>query len=331
MIATRRFGTHEGREVTEAVLESPQAEVRILSYGAVVRDWRVGGAPMVLGFERFEDYPAHSRSFGIVAGRVANRIAGARFMLGGETWRLAANNGPNHLHGGAIGLGRRIWDMETDRAANAVRLRYLSPEREEGYPGAVAFTVTYRLDGARLVCTMEGVPDRPTPINLAQHSYYNLGPGGDVFDHTLVIDAPQITPVDDALIPTGEIAAVAGTRFDFTLPRRMGDADPDRRGYDQNYVLRDGRDPGVPVAAVTGHGRRLRVWTDQPGLQLFTAATLDVPVPGLDGRRYGPFAGLCLEAQNFPDAVNRAQFPSAIRTPETPYRQETTVEIVPID
>jgi aldose 1-epimerase len=335
MIATRVFGRHEGREVVEAVLESGPARVAILNYGCVVRDWRLGGrlggAPMVLGFERFEDYPLHSRSFGIVAGRVANRIARGRFTLDGQEYRLATNNGANHLHGGAIGLGRRVWTLETDTAANAVRLVYDSPDGEEGYPGRVRFTVTFRLDGTRLSCEMRGVPDRRTPINLAQHSYYNIGDGQDVLDHRLAIDAEGYTPVDAGLIPTGEILPVAGTRFDFTRPRRIAEADADGAGHDHNFVLRAGRDRTRPAAEVraeiAGGARVLRLWTDRPGLQLYTARPLAVPVPGLDGRRYGSCAGLCLEAQHFPDALNRPAWPSIVRSPEYPYRQWLAVDI----
>lgn len=329
MIATRVFGRHDGAEVREAVLESPTARVAILSYGCVVRDWRREGVPMVLGFERFEDYPLHSRSFGIVAGRVANRIAGGRFTLGGREYRLATNNGPNHLHGGTVGLGRRVWAMETDSAANAVRLSYLSPDGEEGYPGTVAFAVTYALAGDRLTCAMEGVPDRPSPVNLAQHSYYNLAGSGDVRGHVLRIDADHVTPTDAGLIPTGALLPVAGTRFDFRSPRPYEAADAEREGHDINYVLRPGRDPAAPAAEVEAAGRRLRLWTGEPGLQLYTAAKLDVAVPGLDGLRYGAFAGLCLEAQHWPDAVNRPEFPGVIRAPEAPYRQELVVEIAP--
>ena len=163
-----------------------------------------------LGFPSFEDYVRHSQSHGIIAGRVANRTAGARFVLDGAEYRLTANHGAHHLHGGAVGLGRRIWEMETDDAANAVHLLYASPDGEEGYPGAVDFEVTFRLEGARLICAMSGVPDRPTPVNLAQHSYYNLGGGGDVLDHEVEIVASWYTPTGPDLIPDGTIAPVAG-------------------------------------------------------------------------------------------------------------------------
>ncbi len=329
MIETREFGRLERREVREAVLETAAARVAVLSYGCVVRDWRVAGAPMVLGFDRFEDYPAHSRAFGIIAGRVANRTARGRFRLNGVDHQLPVNNGPNHLHGGVLGLGRRIWEMETDDRANAVRLRYASPDGEEGYPGAVDFAVTIRLSGARLSFEMEGRPDRPTPVNLAQHNYYSLG-CADVLGCEVEIRADRCTPVDATLIPTGEIAPVAGGPLDFRRARRMADAAGAPVPIDLNLVLEEGRDLAAPAAEVFApeSGRRLRLWTDQPGLQVYNAPEMDMPVPGLDGRRYGPYAGLCLEAQHFPDSLNKPAFPSIIATPDAPYRQVTSVEIV---
>jgi aldose 1-epimerase len=329
----RVFGRHEGRDVTEIVLESADAAVAILNYGCVLRDWRVdaGGRalPMTLGFAEFDAYVHHSRSFGIIAGRVANRTKRGRFRLDGREWQLSINHGENHLHGGTLGLGRRLWAMEGDGAREAVELRYHSPEGEEGYPGAVDFAVSFRLEGARLIVEMDGHPDRPTPINLAQHSYYNLGGGGDVLDHVLWVDAPEHTPVGADLIPDGTIRAVEGSHLDFTDPRSIDASDPDRIGLDNNLVLRAGRNPAEPAAWATcpRSGLRLRLWTDQPGLQVFDAAKMSIAVPGLDGLRYGPYGGLCLEAQHFPDSLNNPDWPSIVRTPEAPYRQRLEVEI----
>ena len=246
----RLFGrTEDGRAVEEVVLESADAAVAVLSYGCVVRDWRVdspgGSLPMVLGFPRIEDYERHSASHGAVVGRVANRIAGSRFTLDGTIYQLTPSEGPNQLHGGAVGLGRRVWRMEVDSSAGVVQLVYTSPDGEEGYPGAVDFAVTFRLEGPRLVCEMRGVPDRPTPINLANHSYYNLGGVGTVQDHLLWVDAEAYTPTDDALIPSGEIRPVEGTELDFTAEREIGDT-----RLDVNLVLREGRDTKRPAARV---------------------------------------------------------------------------------
>ncbi len=332
---TSQFGRLDGRRVEEATLRSAEAEVRVLGYGAIVRDWRVDGdgrtLPAVLGFGSLEDYVRHSRSHGIVAGRVANRTANGRFELEGKSYQLTPNEGPHHLHGGAVGLGRRLWEMDTDASAEAVHLRYFSPDGEEGYPGAVEFRVTYRLEGMRLVVEMSGAPDRPTPINLAQHNYYNLGGGGDVLDHRLWVAAEEYTETDAALIPTGRLAPVEGTALDFRAPRAIGEAAPEVRSLDDNLVLDAARDPSRPSATVEcpRTGLTLRLWTREPGLQVFNAATQSIAAVGHDRARYGAFSGLCLEAQHFPDSLHHPDWPSILRTPEAPYFQRLEVEIGP--
>lgn len=332
----RIFGKHEGRDVTEITLESAEAAMSILNFGCVLRDWRVdgpsGSLPMVLGFESFEGYDRFSRSHGAIVGRIANRTAGAVFEINGRSYPLTRNHGPDkrhHIHGGATGLGRRLWDMEADSGAEAVHLRYVSPDGEEGYPGTVVFDVTYRLEGGRLTCAMRGMPDRPTPINLAHHAYFNLGGGGTVRDHVLFVDAAAFTPLDAEAIPLGTIEPVEGTHLDFREPRSIEESDPERRGIDNNYVLDPARDPAAPVAWAhcPRSARRLRVWTTEPGLQVFNAATMTVGAPGHDGERYGPFAGLCFEAQHFPDAMHNPDWPSILRAPEAPYAQDYVVEI----
>jgi aldose 1-epimerase len=326
----RPFGRDDsGRAVEEVVLESSHAAVSILSLGCILRDWRMdgrngGSLPMVLGFPRVEDYLRHARSHGQIVGRVANRTAGSGFELEGVDYALTPNEGANHLHGGAIGLGLRTWDMEVDSAAGSVALDYLSPDGEEGYPGAVAFRVSFRLEGPRLICEMSGHPDRPTPISLANHSYYNLGGSGTVKDHLLWLDAPDYTPTDAALIPTGEIRPVEGTPLDFTVEREIGDT-----RLDDNLVLRADRDRKQPAARVRcpRTGMRLEMWTDEPGVQVFDAPEMTIAAPGHDGQSYGPFAGLCLEAQHFPDSLHRPEWPSIIATPDAPYFQRLVVEI----
>ena len=335
MILTRKFGTHRGRDVIEATLRSKTAEVSILNYGCVVRDWRVhtenGVIPVVLGFDDFNYYPEHSPSFGIIAGRVANRTAKGKFSLDDVDYQLPTNDGENHLHGGQIGLGRRIWEMETDDANNSVRLKYQSEAGEEGYPAAVSFTVTFQLRENRLTCEMTGMPDAPTPINLAQHSYYNLNGFGKTRDHLVQIAARNYTPVDRTQIPTGEILPVKNTRFDFTSATSFSQNDPDKLGVDHNLVLDSERNPDNPAAIVYSlkSNLELRLWTGEPGLQLFNAPTMDLPVPGLNNEKYDPFAGLCLEAQHFPDSLNRPKWPSIICTPTAPYFQKLVVEIAP--
>ncbi len=311
-------------------LESADAAVSILSLGCIVRDWRIdaakGSMPVVLGFRSLEDYLHHARSHGALVGRVANRTAGSRFDLDEKTWELTPNEGRHHLHGGPGGLGSRIWEMEGDSASGTVQLAYASADGEEGYPGMVDFAVTFRLEGATLICEMRGVPDRPTPINLANHNYYNLGGGGTVQDHILWLAAPDYTPVDADLIPTGEIRPVEGTPLDFREAREIGDAD-----IDHNLVLDPERNKAKPSATVwcprTEVG--LSLVTAEPALQVFDAAQMEIAVPGLDGQRYGHFAGLCLEAQHFPDSLHQPEWPSIIRTPEAPYFQRLAVEIGP--
>jgi aldose 1-epimerase len=325
----RLFGRDEsGRAVEEVVLESPDAAVAILGYGCVVRDWRVdgprGSLPMVLGFPRFEDYRDHSRSHGAIVGRIANRTAGARFTMEGRTYLLTANEGRNHLHGGAVGLGRRIWQMETDSASGTLFLFYKSPDGEEGYPGTVDFAVTFRLEGPRLICEMAGTPDRPTPIALANHTYYNLGGGGTVNDHLLWVDAREYTPTNAELIPSGEIRPLEDTEVDFFTEREIGDTK-----LDVNVMLTPGRDRKRPAARAKcpRTGRQLELWTDEPGLQLFDASEMTIEVPGHDGQKYGPYAGLCLEAQHLPDSMHNPDWPSIVCTPENPYFQRLVVEI----
>lgn len=330
----RRFGQVDGREVSEITLESSEAAVSILNFGCVLRDWRVdgpkGSLPMTLGFPTIEDYLEHSRSHGAIVGRVANRIKGARFELEGKTYELTRNHGPglrHHIHGS---LGRRIWDMEGDSGTGVVHLSCRSPDGEDGYPGAIDFDVTYRLDGPRLVCEMRGRPDRPTPINLAHHAYFNLGGGGTVRDHVLWLDAAEYTPLDAENIPLGTIAPVEGTHLDFRTPREIEESDPERIGIDNNFVLREERDAEAAAAWATcpRTGRRIEIRTGEPGLQIFNAAKMTIGAKGHDGETYGNFAGLCFEAQHFPDAVHHPDWPSVIRTPDHPYHQRYVVDIL---
>ncbi len=325
----RQFGRDDaGRSVEEVVLESPDAAVAILNFGCVVRDWRVdgprGSLPMVLGFPRLEDYLHHSRSHGAIVGRVANRTAGSRFTLDGQSYALTPNDGANHLHGGAIGLGNRLWQMETDSASGTVYLFYKSPDGEEGYPGDVDFTVSLRLEGPRLICEMAGTPDRPTPISLANHNYYNLGGVGSVKDHVLWVDAHEFTPVGADLIPEGVIRPLAETDFDFSTEREIGDTK-----LDLNVVLDPARDRKRPAARARcpRTGCQLELWTDEPGIQLFDASEMTIAAPGHDGEHYGPFAGFCLEAQHFPNSLHQSEWPSIVCSPERPYFQRLVVEI----
>ncbi len=323
-------GRIDGQPLREAVLEQGEVRVTILSLGCITRDWRVRGRPMVLGFADPLHYLDNRFSFGVIAGRVANRTAHGRFMLDGRLVQLSRNHGAHHLHGGFRGLGRQNWRMESD-GSRAVQLRRRSPDGEEGYPGAVDFTLTIRLEGHRLHYDMQGLPDRPTPVNLAQHSYYNLAGGGPVLDHQLWIAASRYTPTDDAQLPSGEIRSVAGTRHDFTTPRTLAQSDPSGKGHDVNLVLDPDRDQAAPAAILRAPDRQfaLRLWTDQPGIQLYDAMHMGGCDGGHDGARHDRFHGLCLEPQHFPDSLNHPGFPSILCTPDAPYRQRLSVEIAP--
>lgn len=334
VIAIDQFGSYRGRRVDEAKLVSDTGvEISLFNWGVTVRDWRVPVGPqmrpVVLGFENFDDYPAHSPHFGSLAGRVANRIAGARFTLDGKTFTLPANEGPNCLHGGPDGLGRVVWEMEPDSRANAVRFTYLSKDGEMGFPGEVRIEAVYRLKGNRLSLDLSATTDRATPLSLVQHHYFDLGTGPDVLGHRVKIDASAYSAVDAALLPTGALLPVDGTPYDLRKGRTLRDGSGAPLDYDLNLVLSTGRDPREPAATIIGpdEALTLALFTDRPGLQLYNGVMTDCPVPGLEGRRYGRYSGLCLEDQKFPGALAHAHFPSIVITPDAPYRHSCAIEI----
>lgn len=333
-IVTTRFGDFEGKRVDQFRLRSDSgSEVDIINYGVAVRDWRVpvDGAPrtVVLGFDNFPAYVAHSPHLGSLAGRVANRIRGASFELDGVTHRVAANAGADCLHGGPQGLGMVLWDAEPDEANNAVVFTHFSPDGAMGFPGNVNFKAVYRLAGSRLRLELSATTDRKTPISLVQHQYFNLGTGPDVLDHVFQINANAYTETSEQLIPTGVIRPVEGTPYDLKTPRTLRDAAGRGLDYDLNLVLDPDRDLADPIATVKGPdgALTLKLWTDRPGVQFYNAVTTDIPVPGLGGRRYGRHSGFCLEDQAFPDAVHHSHFPSVWYSPDRPYSHWCEVEI----
>lgn len=320
-----------GGQIQRVVLEEGAQEVCLLSLGVALQDWRIahGGVdqPVVLGLDDPLDYLANSRYLGVIVGRVANRIGGARFTLDGQAYTLPANEGANMLHGGAGGLSQRNMAVELDTAANAARFTYRSPEGEEGFPGVAEFAITVALKGGRLRYEMRATVDRPTPICLAQHAYYNLMGEGPIWDHQLYLDGGEWTPVAEDLIPTGEVAPLPA-HMDYRQPAVMRARDPELKGMDGNILLRAGRDPAQPAARLTApNGLSLALITDQPAIQTYTASALGDIHGGLDGRSYHPFGGLCLEPQNSPDSVNKPQFPSIIATPDQPYLQVLELEL----
>ncbi|KKB10796.1 aldose epimerase [Devosia geojensis] len=334
-IAVSTFGDFNGRRVDQFHLKSDTGvEVDIIGYGVVVRDWRVpvagGLRSVVLGFEDFAPYPEHSPHFGSLAGRVANRIKDASFELDGKTYRLPANAGALHLHGGPEGLGRQVWQGEVDEANNTVRFTHFSPDGAMGYPGNVNFEAYYTLSGNRLKLELRATTDTATPISLVQHQYFNLGTGADVLDHTIQVNSSAYTELGkDDLCPTGAILPSRGTQYDLRQPRTMRDASGNPVDYDIGMVLDTGRSHEDPVATVRGPdgALTLKLWTDRPGLQVYNSVWTDIPVPGLNGKRYGKHAGFCLEDQSFADAVHNPHFPNIIHSPERPYSHWCDIEI----
>jgi aldose 1-epimerase len=336
------FGvTPEGTRVARHVLDNGRGlRARVLTYGGVLQtlelpDRHGRPANVVLGCASLDDYVGKSRYFGAIIGRYGNRIAGGRFRIGGTEYRLPRNNGPHSLHGGERGFDKRVWAV-TAAGDQDLSLAYVSADGEEGYPGTLHATVTYTLtDDDALRIDYRATTDRPTVVNLTNHSYFNLaGEGsGDVYGHLLTLNAGRYTPVGPGLIPTGELAPVAGTPFDFTRPHpigeRIGDRDPQLLmglGYDHNFVL-DQESPGrLGLAARVeepASGRVMEVLTTEPGVQFYSGNMLDGSVTGPAGRPYGRGAGLCLETQHFPDSPNQPHFPSVVLRPGEDYTSTT--------
>jgi aldose 1-epimerase len=307
--------------------------LELISYGAAVKSMAVpdrhGTVEVItLGFPDLAGYLQRHPYFGSTVGRFVNRIAGARFTLDGVTYRLAANDGPNHLHGGATGFDRVVWDPEPFEGdgRTGVRFRYVSPDGEEGYPGRLAVEATYELsDADELTMSYRAKSDAPTPVNLANHTYWNLAGRGTILDHEVEIEADHYLPVDATQIPTGEVAPVAGTAMDFTSAKPVGrdleDVPGDRVGYDFCYVLRH-RSRLARAAVVTepASGRVMEVSTTQPGIQFYSGNKLTGFEPSGGYRRH---AGLCLETQHFPDSPNQPQFPSTVLAPGEEYAHVT--------
>jgi aldose 1-epimerase len=284
---------------------------------------------IVLGYESLDSYIKNSPYFGSIVGRYGNRIAKGLFTLDGVTYKLAVNNGQNHLHGGSKGFDKVVWKAEPVREAGAagVKLTYLSRDGEEGYPGNLSVTVVYSLtDENELRISYEAVTDRPTPVNLTHHSYFNLAGEGDILGHELVVNAESYTPVDAGLIPTGEIRPVKGSPFDFTTPHAIGERIARvEGGYDHNFVLRGGGGRLDLAARVfePKSGRVMEIRTTEPGLQFYSGNFLDGTITGKGGRVYSKHAGFCLETQHFPDSPNRPGFPSTILRPGSVYKSLT--------
>jgi aldose 1-epimerase len=335
----------QGKPVEMVTLKNKNGiELRAIAYGGTIMSLKVPDrtgalADVVLGFDDPARYWADPPPpfFGALIGRYGNRIAKGRFELGGKTYTLATNNPPNHLHGGDKGFDKQLWAVATEegpRGSSAVFTR-TSPDGEEGYPGNLRVRVTYTLnDQNQLIISYHATTDQPTPVNLTQHSYFNLaGEGsGDILGHLLMINADRYTPVDDTLIPTGQLAPVAGTPFDFRQPTAIGarinQDNPqlkNGKGYDHNWVLNRSAGGLQLAARLTDpkSGRTMDVSTTEPGLQFYSGNFLDGTIKGKGGHVYAYRSGLCLETQHFPDSPNHKNFPSTILQPGKSYDSET--------
>jgi aldose 1-epimerase len=324
------FGkTSDGTAVELYTLKNSKGmTAKIMTYGAIlvelhVPDRQGNSKDVVLGFDSLDPYLKGHPLFGAVVGRYANRIAKAQFTIGGKTYQLAKNTGKNHIHGGPKGFDKVIWKAGPFQNAvtkvAGVKLIYNSPDGENGFPGNLRVVITYTLsEDNELRIDYEATTDQDTPINLTNHSYFNLAgaDSGDVLGHELQLMADNYTPADDELIPTGEIAPVKGTPLDFTRPTPIGARIkdlPKTSGYDHNFVINGGGQALAPVAKVhePKSGRVMEVLTTEPGVQLYTANHMR-NLAGKGGAVYGKHQGFCLETQHYPDAVNKPQFPSPI-------------------
>jgi aldose 1-epimerase len=346
MITTKPYGTTaDGVAVAEYTLANGAGmEVKIITYGGIITSIRVPGRDgrienVVLGFASLREYETKSPYFGAITGRFANRIAEGKFTLDGVTHQLDINNGPNSLHGGLKGFDKQVWaarELDSQGEA-ALELTYHSPDGDQKFPGALDVKVVYTLSGANeLHMDYSATTDKPTIVNLTNHSYFNLkGEGeGDICDHVVMLNASRYTPVNAALIPTGELAPVAGTPFDLRQPKPVAPgirSDHPQivmaKGYDHNWVLdrADGDESLILAARVQEpeSGRVLEVLTTEPAIQFYAGNFLDASLYGPSGRAYRQGDGFCLETQHSPDSPNHPAFPSTVLRPGETYQTKT--------
>jgi aldose 1-epimerase len=340
LVTKKEWGEVDGKKVYLFSLENKNGTiVTISNYGGTVtsfvtKDKNGNASSIVVGFDSLQSYLQQPPYFGALIGRYGNRVGNAKFTLDGVTYKLAANNGKNHLHGGLKGFDKVVWDARVPNdSVPSLTLKYLSKDGEEGYPGNLNVTVQYTLtndDGLEIEYNAE--TDKATPVNLTNHSYFNLT--GDVsntiLNHSLMIDADHYTPVDSTLVPTGEIKSVKGTPFDFTTAKKIGrDIDSVKGGYDHNWVLNKKDTSLQKVAELSDSvsGRTLEVYTTQPGLQFYTGNFLDGKFINRDGKPLNLHTALCLETQHFPDSPNKPNFPSTILRPGEKYHEVTIYKV----
>jgi aldose 1-epimerase len=343
-VTKAEFGkTPEGESVDIYTLTNSEGmEVGAITFGGIITSIRVPDRngkrdDVALGFNSLESYLKNPPYLGAIIGRYGNRIGRGQFTLDGKTYTLAINNRPNHLHGGIKGFDKIVWKAESFKSSDSVGIifTHTSPDGDEGYPGTLSLRVTYTLNNKNEIAfDYEASTDKPTPVNLTQHSYFNLaGEGsGDILGHMMMIHASKITPVDQSLIPTGELTSVEGTPFDFRKPTAIGaridDNDMQLRygsGYDHNFVL-DRNGNGLVLAAHVEEptsGRVLEISTTEPGMQFYTGNFLDGTLTGKAGRPYKQRTGFALETQHYPDSPNKPAFPNTILKPGETYRSKT--------
>lgn len=326
------FGTTgEGEAVHRFTISGGGLIAAVMNWGAVLQDLRLAGhdAPLVLGFDKFDDYPAHSPYMGAIAGRYANRIKDGRFIISGRRYQTDRNFlGKHTLHGGKESFGKRVWQVAL-HGPDFVTFTLHSPDGDMGFPGALDVNCTYRLKiPGTLSIEFSATCEEPTLCNLAHHSYFNLDDGGasDILDHRLMVPAGAYLPVDDELIPTGVVQPVDGTPFDFRHARPIRlESGGQQMAYDHNFCLAASRGPLHQAAWVQGaeSGLDMEVWTTEPGVQFYAGHKLAPGAKGLGGRSYGAYAGFALEPQIWPDSPNRSYFPQAVLWPGEIYRQTT--------
>lgn len=335
------WGESDGKKVFLYTLtNSKGTQVKISNYGGTVTSWVTadkngGKSNIVLGYDKLENYVAKSNFFGATVGRYGNRISDAKFTLDGKTYKLAANNGKNHLHGGIKGFDKQVWEVAPLQATvPALSLSYVSADGEEGYPGKLTVGVKFTLtDDNELQIDYTAETDKATVVNLTNHSYFNLT--GDVsntiLDHSLTINADRYTPVDSTLIPTGELKSVKGTPFDFTTAQKIGlrIGQVDGRGYDHNFVLKRQGNTLQKIATVSDSvsGRQLEVFTQEPGVQFYTGNFLDGSVTVSSGKPANKNTAFCLETQHFPDSPNKPSFPTTVLKPGEKYATSTKYKV----